>query len=140
MQGNANFGSERTASYGLEPLKLQEEHAAKILSTAYRGELFSSYCGHRNLSRPGQDHHDQYQGDKRHRDVSRAIKQIAKTSPTASGPACVSFVSNGPMNVKTTNWPDICSIVTKSSRTMIRLRATSAQVLRSTGAPISRGL
>ena len=41
------------------------------------------------------------------------------------------------MKVNTTNWPDICNVVINSSRTISRLRPTSAHVLRSTGAPIS---
>jgi len=39
------------------------------------------------------------------------------------------------MKVNTTNWPDICKVVIASSRSTIPLRASSAQVLRSTGAP-----
>ncbi len=39
------------------------------------------------------------------------------------------------MNVKTTNWPDICNVVISRRRAIVRLRPTSAQVLRSTGAP-----
>ena len=41
------------------------------------------------------------------------------------------------MKVNTTNWPDICSVVINSSSTIMRLRPTSVQVLRSTGAPIN---